>query len=51
MGNSAAMREIKGLAPPLPGLKYGVKRVAMKGAPKVPKHVKSAVAQRHSKRG
>ena len=51
MGNSAAMREIKGLAPPLPGLKYGVKRVNLKGAPKVPQHVKSAIARRGSKRG
>jgi hypothetical protein len=40
MGNSAAMREVKGLAPALPGLKYGVKRVSLKGAPKVPQHVR-----------
>jgi hypothetical protein len=51
MGNSAAMREIKGLAPPLPGLKYGAKRVVMKGAPKVPQHIRAAVAARGAKRG
>jgi hypothetical protein len=51
MGNSASMREIKGLAPPLPGMKYGVKRISMKGAPKVPQHIRAAVAARSAKRG